>query len=233
MDSENIKKTDLGLDARKEILEYSLRIEHACSFWLGGLLGIQDPLNSMSLGNKSSTLSFSQKVSLLIDIGALDSDMKAKYLKFMEIRNQFMHNISARSYTECLFFIEGSKKFLIKTYKPVEGLSEEQRLREATLNLAEEVMTTTIAISSKVRERFIFNVEAKLYKELFESLLGIINNSKSYAEMYILELRQGGLNVDEESIKGFVEANLNHIAQQLKSKLADQTSPNRPPEVNK
>ena len=83
----------IGIDIRKEILLSSLYLESFLSHFLGGMLGIKDISNSMSLGNTGKALSFSQKLNLLIDIGALKKDDQKKFLAFMEIRNQFMHNI--------------------------------------------------------------------------------------------------------------------------------------------
>ncbi len=110
---------NIRMEMRTDILETSLAIEGMLSVFLAGLLGIKiDPDTTNSFSNKSSALSFANKIHLLIDIGALDKEMKLKYFTFMEIRNQFMHNIKIRSYEH--FFTEylsDKKKYVLSHYK--------------------------------------------------------------------------------------------------------------------
>ncbi|MDP3445793.1 MAG: hypothetical protein Q8T08_23275, partial [Ignavibacteria bacterium] len=104
------------MNIRVDILQYSLMVENFSSIFLSTLLDIPDFKESKSLGNRSGNLSFNQKIDLLIDIQAIEKKEKSKFSNFMSIRNQFMHNIDADSYENCLKNIEGADKFLLKTY---------------------------------------------------------------------------------------------------------------------
>src|SRR6266446_5696534 len=95
----------LGVEKRLDVLEAALTMEHLTSAFLTSLLGIKDWQGSKVFGNKSGCISFNQKIDLLIEIGALSKDLRTKYQTFMEIRNQFMHNINAESYEKCLSLI--------------------------------------------------------------------------------------------------------------------------------
>ena len=132
---------DLGLDTRKEYLSRSLLAESLTSSFIGGLLGITNLNNSKTLGNKSSSLSFSQKIDLLIDMGALDYEDKNKFQTFMEIRNQFVHNIEAASYILCFRYLNGKDKFVLKQYPQPDEFPEETKLKLASLSLADDVLT--------------------------------------------------------------------------------------------
>lgn len=45
-----------------------------------------------TLGNKTSSFSFKNKIDLLFDIGDIEKEQYPFFIKFMEIRNQFIHN---------------------------------------------------------------------------------------------------------------------------------------------
>jgi hypothetical protein len=141
---------DLGFDCRNIILETSLVIEKSTSLFLAFLLGIKDLEQSITLGNKSSSFSLKQKIDLLIDIGALNSNDKKKFQSFMEIRNIFMHNFHANSFTNCFKFLDGKDKFLIKTYGVDEKISEEESFNAICVKLADEVLILTIGIIDRV-----------------------------------------------------------------------------------
>ena len=78
-------KFEIGIKKRNFVLTISLVIESIISIFLSRLLGIQDHKQTISFSNKSSNLSFNQKVGLLIDIGALKAESKSKFITFMEI----------------------------------------------------------------------------------------------------------------------------------------------------
>jgi hypothetical protein len=108
-----MRKNSYTSKIRNKVLSTSLRLDKLISVMLGDLLGI-NPKTSLTLGNKSSALSFRSKIELLIDLGALESTCKNKFIKFMEIRNQFAHNISAESFSTCFESIDGLIGFLKK-----------------------------------------------------------------------------------------------------------------------
>ncbi|TCC88663.1 hypothetical protein EZ428_18675 [Pedobacter frigiditerrae] len=156
---------NLGIDKRSEVLQYALIIESFTSIFLGELLGIKDVKNSRVLGNKSSPISFNQKITLLIEIEALESVEKTKFVTFMEVRNQFMHNLEASSYETCFSYLEGKDKYLVKAYPQKEGISKEEQLELAFKALSEDVVKSTIGLLDKVKEKIADNVERDVHKE--------------------------------------------------------------------
>jgi hypothetical protein len=52
---------------RTKVLKYSLNLERVASDIVAYLLNIESPKESYSFGNKSTALSFNQKLNLLID----------------------------------------------------------------------------------------------------------------------------------------------------------------------
>ncbi len=148
----------LGLEKRKFILAISLFMEKTASVFLGALLGIKDIDTSRTLGNKSSSLSFNNKIDLLMDIGALKTETKAKFQNFMAIRNQFMHNWDAMTYEKCTENISGLEKFLAKNY-PNEISDKEEKLKESIRDLSNEVAALTAGVIEKLKKKFAIDSE--------------------------------------------------------------------------
>src|SRR3954465_2362712 len=95
---------------RLKVLEDSLQLEGYATIWLSVFLDI-DARTSKTLGNKSTAMPLNNKVSLLTDLGALEPNESEKFLKFMEIRNQFMHNPNAETFVDCFKYINGIDKW--------------------------------------------------------------------------------------------------------------------------
>lgn len=144
---------DLGLDARSEILARALMMESLTSIILAGLLGIKNSQNSKTLGNKSSSFSFNQKIDLLIDLEVVKIDEKKKCQAFMEIRNQFMHNIEAATFKQCFAFLQGTDKQILKFYPQSQNFSQEKQLRNASLKLAEDVLAIIAKLMDNVNRK--------------------------------------------------------------------------------
>ncbi len=103
------------VDARPFVIEESVLFEYNLSLIICKLLDI-DISKSKSFGNSSSSLSFANKVNLLLDINVIDKNDKLKFEKLSEIRNQFAHNKDASDFTKCFSCISGLKTFLEKLY---------------------------------------------------------------------------------------------------------------------
>lgn len=127
------------MEARLQVLNASLVIETATSGFLAGILRVKDPQNSYSFSNKSTALSFNQKILLAIDIGVLKKEDRDVCLKFMEIRNQFMHNLNAGDFTSCVGFIKGLEEYLYKKYKPDAKLEREEKIKACYTQLSDDV----------------------------------------------------------------------------------------------
>ena len=87
-----------NIKLRSNILFASIRVEEAAGHVIKLLLRTVKE-DSKTLGNKSSSLSFKNKIDLLYDIEDISKDNYNNCLKFAEIRNQFIHNPSCNSFS--------------------------------------------------------------------------------------------------------------------------------------
>lgn len=177
---------EIDMKIRMNILKNALLVEGMTSHFLGGLLNIKDVKNSASLGNTGSALSFNQKINLLIDIGALQKDSKTKFQKFMEIRNQFMHNIEAKNFEICFTFVgDGTEKYILKTYPQNPRLTKEVQLENAVNALSSDVVNQTIQIIDKINAKFSKESEADLYKSMLIASHKSIKDSIKIIDEYL------------------------------------------------
>ena len=104
---------DLNLKLRTRILELSLQLENRLSEILSILFNIEKD-TSKTLAYSSKALTFKTKVDILRDLGMFnDYPYSKKYnivyndlIFFMEVRNQFMHNLEANNITDVLNWIQ-------------------------------------------------------------------------------------------------------------------------------
>ena len=134
---------------RSLVLSFSLQIEAQISQILGIILNIREP--SRSLGNNSSSLSLNQKVNLMLDTGYFEKEDTKHIIVFMEIRNQFMHNVRAKSFIDCLGYLNGRKNFLKKTYSN-EIEDEEKSLEQCWTDLTADVLSSLKEAIKKIKE---------------------------------------------------------------------------------
>lgn len=130
------KLKDYNTDLRSSILICSLREEEIATQTIMYLLRVIKP-KSKTLGNKSSSLSFKNKIDLLYDLGDFTSEEYTKYVKFMEIRNQFMHNPNCNSFEDLVKEVPELKNFLLKSipsrWQQIEKIQTEKPIEiEAT-----------------------------------------------------------------------------------------------------
>ncbi|MBK9388784.1 MAG: hypothetical protein IPN68_00850 [Bacteroidetes bacterium] len=96
------KWEDLNITLRIEILTNTLRLEQSASDIIKAILRILKE-KTKTLDNKSSSLSFKNKIDILQDLDELTKEAYDDLIKFMEIRNQLIHN------HECTSFIKLSE----------------------------------------------------------------------------------------------------------------------------
>ena len=142
------------------------------------------------LGNKSGCLSFNQKVNLLIEIGALSKNSRNKFQAFMEIRNQFMHNLEASNYEECFSFIKDTGNFLLKNYPQSNNLNREEQLKVASQELGNDVAKMTASLTEKVLEKFNKDIEGDLVE----------NSNEAFSES-IVQLRKNLMTTSTKKLK--------------------------------
>jgi len=193
---------DLGLDTRKEILARALMMESLSSIFIAGLLGIKDRQNSKTLGNKSTSLSFNQKIDLLIDLGALSSEEKKKCQAFMEIRNQFMHNLDAASFKECFSFLSGTDKQILKLYPQPQNVSVEHQLRNASLKLADDVLSFISKLMDNVKQKITEDVKAETAIKSNSAFVKSITQAKNILDDYIEQQIKKDPTLSSKKLKG-------------------------------
>jgi hypothetical protein len=110
------------------VLSFSLQVESLISRFLNFILNIKEP--SLSLGNKSSSLSMNQKFNLMIDTKYFPVESKAQFITFMSIRNQFMHNTDATSFVDCIKNLDGIENYLVKHF-PNSNSDKEEMLEQS------------------------------------------------------------------------------------------------------
>ncbi|MBC3540644.1 hypothetical protein ACFSC6_12200 [Rufibacter sediminis] len=169
----------LGLDIRKDVLAHALIVESMTSLFLAKLIGIDDVANSKVLGNKGGGLSFNQKVDMLIEIRALSAADKKKFQAFMEIRNQFMHNMEASTYEKCFSYLDGKEAFLVKLYPQYAGQTREQKLKSITDALSKDVVDLTMALTERFKDKIRKDVENDMAAKSQQAFINAIEEMKT------------------------------------------------------
>ena len=125
---------------RLNILEKSLRLESLLSDQLSKLFRIQNKNDSISFGQTGQSLSFSQKVNLLLDTRDISKDERKDLQCFMEIRNKFIHNLEISTYEQVC--VETKKVNFLK--KNIQNVSKIRRskliLRNQLINYLKTVL---------------------------------------------------------------------------------------------
>lgn len=175
---ETIHVEHLNVENRAQYLKYSLIVENLVSVFLSKLIGIKDEQESKNFGNKSTALSFMNKINLLLDLEIVERKDYWKFQKFMEIRNQFMHNILAANYVDCFEFV-GDKGKILSEYPQEATASLEGQLKNASLRLAHEVVRLTTSAIDMMLTKIATKTNIESYAKLglaFLNTLGAIDN---------------------------------------------------------
>ena len=144
------------------------------SFSLAYLLDIDfDKIKeSKSLGNTSSSLSFNQKVNLLLDNKSITKEEKLKLESFMNIRNQLMHNKDADSYEKAVDYISGLKNRLKKIYPELFiDIKMEDILENCVTKLYNDSLSILADYKGGREKKMTTEVERKIYTKKFNILL--------------------------------------------------------------
>lgn len=138
-----------------QILHYSLTLERMASISLGAALDIDDISKTLSLGSRGESLSFNQKVNLLIDYGAIEKEEKKILEIAMKIRNQFMHNYDCETYTDVLSHLEGVENRLRKIYpNHFKNEDNEKNLNDAIRNVFYDAINILSTIKGTLESKF-------------------------------------------------------------------------------
>jgi hypothetical protein len=143
------------------------------SFSLAYLLDIdfEKTKDSKSLGNSSSSLSFNQKINLLLDNKSITKEEKLKLEAFMNIRNQFMHNKDADSYLNAISHISGLQNRLKKYYPDFFQASDlEKNLENCVTELYNDSLRILREYKGGREKKMTAEVERIVYTKRFKSL---------------------------------------------------------------
>ena len=177
----------VNIDNRLIVLKTALVIESMTTIFLAELIGVKNYRTSKSF-NGNSALSFSDRVHLLIDIGALPPKQRTPLQKFMEIRNKFMHNLEATTYEKCVCEIEGCEKWLLKTYPTVQSLKKEEQLKIAVQELCAEVMGFIKDLIEALKNKIRIQVKMDMLQNTNEVIISKISEVSKELNAKISEL---------------------------------------------
>ena len=217
-------------------MDKSLEIENILSTILIQLFRIPKT-DLKTLSNKSSAISFKTKVDLLYDLDRISKEHYNLLLLFMEIRNQFIHNIEATSFTK-VFEILGIDRRnrilkldsqLVDNYKTAEKINDDLIKPEIVLSLAFDKLKLVIdAILVEVVDRLISDLEkenelrneAEMNK-ISEKLIDIITKTiDDFGDSYEKHLkRETGKDIGFDiTLSNYVNVN---IEKKLKEQLPE------------
>jgi hypothetical protein len=162
----------VDVENRAIVLRLSLNLEVLASKVLSYLLDVDDFEESYSLGNKSSSLSFNQKINLLIDNRSITNEEKKKLMAFASIRNQFMHNINANTFVEAFDHLDGLENQMKKLYPDnfSPDIKTEESLHYCVSDLHKDGVLILTSYKGGLDEKMRTDAEAKIYKNYYKKL---------------------------------------------------------------
>ncbi|MGS2727884.1 hypothetical protein ACU8DI_14840 [Psychroserpens sp. BH13MA-6] len=146
-------------------------MEKIASYSLAFIFDIENPENSKSLGNKNTSLSFNQKLNLLFDSGSIEKEEKERMEIFMEVRNQFMHNLNVDSFSDVFKLLDGRTKRLKKLYPSYfsDDIELEKSLDTVTEKLYLEGMKTLRSFKGARSTKLDSIANATIYKKYYNT----------------------------------------------------------------
>ena len=168
------KTKDYNSDLRSNILISSIRVEEATSIALKSLLRTVKK-SSKTLDNKSSSLSFKNKIDLLYDIDDLNKKEYNYCLRFSEIRNQFIHNPKCNSFNDLKAENNNLINFIKKEF-PNEIEPEEYSIQKSFISLWKIVLGKMLVLNLEYRKgsqdeltRYINSETHNKFNEIYKS----------------------------------------------------------------
>ncbi len=178
-----MEKYNIGL--RSKILMFSIKQEELSSEIVKKFLRIYKQ-DLKTLGNKTSSFSFKNKIDLLFDIGDIEIEQYPFLIKFMEIRNQFIHNSTCSTFLDLKRQNNELTNYLKKNFKN-NVIDEEKSLSDSFDKLNAFCEQVLIKLDREYDEgitrelhRFL---DAKLESSFESILINTINDLKE-SEMF-------------------------------------------------
>ena len=181
------------MERRLDILKSSLTIEESITKHLADLLDI-NKYESITLGNKSTALSLKTKTDLLIDLGTLNKNEQKKIVYFFEIRNQFVHNINCKNFTDFHKYNESTSKALLKLYKDKDDIILEEQLIIAYKKLSNDVANIISNVFKNVKKKIEDRIGGEIYEKAF-------NNLKISIDIVLESINNNSFNISTEEPK--------------------------------
>lgn len=213
----------MNMEKRLKVLKSSLMLESLVSTFLAGILDIKDHIHSISFGNRSSALSFNQKINLLIDIGAIERNDRTKYVTLMEIRNQFMHNLECDTFEKCLDVLEGKETYLLKLYPQMEE-DREQRLINCFNALSAEVIKTTHEILKVITQRIADKAQHSVISKSHDLIHEAIKEGTEYLDKVIEDFIKGKTMIPSKDMANIGRTTMQIIYTKWKKGMANLNS---------
>lgn len=158
-------------EIKLKTLKYSLILEQTASLSLAYIFDIENPTETKSLGNKNTTLSFNQKLNLLLDSGSIEKEEKEKTEIFMEVRNQFMHNNNVNSLIDVFNNLSGRLNRIKKLYPQyfTDKIDIETSLDKAMDSLFKDSILFLISFKGVRGSKINVKASEIIYKKFYET----------------------------------------------------------------
>jgi len=201
----------MSLQIRTTILEKSLSLESILSQIIAKIIRVPK-VKTKTLGNQSSSLSFKTKVDLLYDLDRINLEEYNLLILFMEIRNQFVHNIESDSYIKVMEILGSSKKNkLLSVNQDVADFHNQLKKKQNTEEQQEKSLEFAFDfLFLKLRE-IILNQEKKIIED-FEKEKNLEIDSK------MLEFYSVSFKIFQDTVEEFGEIYSNTLEKNIGSK---------------
>nr|WP_288835567.1 hypothetical protein [uncultured Flavobacterium sp.] len=176
-----------NIDLRSKILMYSIQQEALSSEVIKKFLRISKQ-DLKTLGNKTSSFSFKNKIDLLFDIGDIEKEEYPFLIKFMEIRNQFIHNPTCSTFLDLKIENNEYTNFLKKNFKN-DIVEEEQSLSDSYDELNVFCKQLLIKLDkeydegiTKEQHRFLNAELENNFESIFSNTINDLKESERFSE---------------------------------------------------
>ncbi len=186
-----MRNTEINIELRSEILEYSLILENAINDLLLLQFGIFESGKSTKLFGKKQGITFKNKIDLLFDINVLNKDENGEFELLMIFRNKFLHDLECNSFHIIVSdFDNGLKNRFKKFLQKDQDIIDEELCRKACrelflknirtlqtkLKTRRQIIEEKNEVFQLLSNNIIFHVD--LFFDLIDELFLILENSE-------------------------------------------------------
>jgi hypothetical protein len=165
--------SELHFKKRELVLQCSILLEASLNNLFQFIFRLSsDTHQTKTLGNSSTSLSLNNKIFLLSDFGYITDTERTKFLKFSEIRNQFIHNYNCNSF-------EDLENINIDLYKFLNKIEKDITLDEKFSKLFLDLTEIIYRMDKEVKEHALKEMHNLINKDVLSNIWKIINKSKN------------------------------------------------------